>query len=221
MGWVSAIAGIGSAILGKHTADKQARTQAAATDKAIAAQRLGFDYLKGNSNVNAAQQQGGQAQGIISGLLGLGGDQAAADKAFQTYQDSTGYQFRLGQGMDAITGSRAARGLLDSGSTLKALNDYGQGMGSAEFSNYLSQLTGQQDIGLNAAYNVASQGQSAGSGIASAVQTGANNMNAIRQSGAESIAGGLSTALSGFGSIFANRTAPTAYSSSGTGSWWG
>jgi len=164
MGIISAIAGIGSALIGARSAKKQATVQAESNDKAIEASLMGFNYLKGNENVNAAQAQGLTAQGAVGNALGLtgqgpgeyqrllgigqaltglGGDEEAAQAAFQRYQNSTGYQFRLGQGMEAITGGAASRGLLNSGATLKGLNDYGQGAASAEFGNYLGQLQQQ------------------------------------------------------------------------------
>jgi hypothetical protein len=46
-----------------------------------------------------------------------------------------GYQFRLKQGQDAIQRSAAGHGLLHSGNTLAALNDYTQGQASNEFQN--------------------------------------------------------------------------------------
>lgn len=46
--------------------------------------------------------------------------------------DDPGYQFRLGQGMEAIKGSAAARGNRLGGGTLKALMEFGQGLASQE-----------------------------------------------------------------------------------------
>lgn len=164
-GIVSAGLGLASAFMGKKTASK------------AAGQSLtGFNYLKGNEGVNAAQTQGQQAGGLFSALLGLGGDQQAAEDAFGQYQDSTGYQFRMEEGMDAITGSAAARGLLNSGSTARGLTRFGQDFASNEFGNYMQMLAGTRDTGLSAAYNVASQGTSGGSGAAAATQQGAKDV---------------------------------------------
>lgn len=164
-GLISAGLGIASSIFGNKSAKKQ-----------TAAVNQGFNYLKGNEGVNQAQQFGSQAAGLQAGLLGLGGDQAAAEQAFQQYQDSTGYQFRLGQGMDAIEGSRAARGVLNSGATAKELTQYGQNMASAEFNNYLDRLGQQQQVGLNSAYQVASSGANAGSQAAGIEADRSSNM---------------------------------------------
>ena len=198
----SIIGGIGSAIIGSKSAKSASKRQARATERATQASLTGFRFLEDNPVVNEAQDQGQQAQGLISGLLGLDGDPAAANEAFQRFQDSTGFQFRTDRGIDAITGNRATRGLLNSGGTLKALNDFGQGIGSEEFSNFLAQLGALQGSGLNAAFNTASQGTSGGAGAASAGLRGVQNINAIRRQGTEDVVSGLGSAFGGLSSIF-------------------
>lgn len=222
MGILAAVGGIASALIGAKSAKKSANAQVAASDKAAEAQieaariaaesaRLGFDYLKDNPLVGQAQSAGGTAMGMRNALLGIGGsgaDALAARQAFQEFQNSTGYQFRMDQGVDAITQSAAARGLLNSGAALKGLASYGQGLASAEYANYLNQLGGVQDVGLNAAYNVASQGQSAGATAAQAyLQAGqgqamayTNAGNALAQGATmqgQALIGGLGMAMSG------------------------
>ncbi len=58
--------------------------------------------------------------------------QAATAENVNMYQDP-GYQFRLGQGLQAAQNSAAGGGGLHSGRALKALNDYAQGQASQEF----------------------------------------------------------------------------------------
>jgi len=197
MGWVSAGLGIISAITGR----KDAKRQAAAEGQAAQQSMAGFDYLKGSDSVNQAQQFGSNAGGIAAGLLGTGGDQAQSEAAFQQYQDSTGYNFRKEQGMSAITGSAAANGLLNSGATLKGLTDFGQNLASSEFGNYLGQLQGQEAQGLNAAYNVASQGQAGGMAAAGHTTAAA----AHRTEGSNQMMGGLATAAGGLADMWQNR----------------
>ena len=52
-----------------------------------------------------------------------------------------GYQFRLSQGTQAITGNAAARGLLQSGATAQALTRYGQDLASQEYGNVYNRRT--------------------------------------------------------------------------------
>lgn len=112
---------------------------------------------------------------------------AAARNAFDTYRNSTGYQFRLGEGMNALNSGYAGRGVVQSGAAMRAAQEYGQNFASAEFNNYLGALTGQQGVGLSATSALAGVGQnyvnnvtannnSAGSAAANAlIAKGANN----------------------------------------------
>lgn len=171
------IGGIASAIIGKKSADK-------AGEQAM----TGFNYLQSNPLISQAQKRGGVAGSRIGALLGLGGNPAAAEAAFDQFRDSTGYQFRLGQGISAIEQSAATRGLLSSGSTLKGLTEYGQGLASSEFQNYLQALSGAEGTGLSAAYNVASQGQAGGAQAAQYTRAGASD----GMGGLGSVLGGIS-----------------------------
>lgn len=74
-----------------------------------------------------------------------------ANAGFDAFRNSTGYNFRVNEGMRAITGNQAARGLLNSGDTLRRLNSFAQDAASAEFGNYFNALAGQQSVGVNAA----------------------------------------------------------------------
>lgn len=197
MAWGSIIGGLGSALLGGISANNQAKTNAAATQQAIEASLMGFNYLKDNPLVAQAQTQGADAGNLMAGLLGYGGDPRAAEQAFNTFQNSTGYQFRLNEGLGAITGNAAAKGLLNSGATAKGLQSYGQNIASAEFMNYLSQLSGAQATGLGAAYQVGAAGSTGGANSASAAMTGAANANDIYQQGVNNVTAGLGAAVGG------------------------
>lgn len=50
------------------------------------------------------------------------------------------YQFRVGQGQQALERSQAAKGFLGSGNILQSLQDYGQGQGSTEYQNQYNRL---------------------------------------------------------------------------------
>lgn len=117
--------------------------------------------------------------------------QQAAQNAFDIFRNSTGYQFRLGQGMDAINGGYAGAGTLQSGAALKAINDYGQNMASQEFGNYLGYLGNQQGVGL-----------SGGSALAGVGQNFANSLTAINDNRASAI--GNAALVRGNNNPFAN-----------------
>lgn len=107
-----------------------------------------FDYIKSTFGSTAGQT--GVASNALAGLLGVGGDPAAAQQGFQNYLGSTGYQFQLGEGMRGLTANNATKGLLNSGAAMKGAQQYGQGLASNYFSNYLSQLGGLGTMGLQA-----------------------------------------------------------------------
>ncbi len=112
-------------------------------------------------------QTGGAAADQIGKLLGLGslyqsgpygamslnpGNwQQDQQNALARFQTDPGYQFRVQQGVNAIDRSGAARGMRMSGAQQKALSDYGQNTGSAEYGNYFNRLAGASGQGLTAA----------------------------------------------------------------------
>lgn len=112
------------------------------------------------------------------------GGPTAAQNAFNTFRNSDGYQFRLGQGLNAVNNNYATRGALDSGSALKALNDYAQGQASNEFGNWMAGLQGQQNTGLSASNALAGVGTNVSQQLAN------NNNNAAAAQGNAALASG-------------------------------
>lgn len=104
--------------------------------------------------------QGGNALAALLGLTG-GGDQAAAAANFR---NTPGYQFQLQEGSKAITGNAAARGLLNSGSTAKALQKYGQGLADSTYQQYIQNLLGLGGLGTQAGSVLASSGSTSQGG---------------------------------------------------------
>lgn len=99
--------------------------------------------------------------------------------AFDNYRNSTGYQFRLGEGQRSLDNSYASRGVGQSGAAAKAALQYGQNIASGEFGNYLNALMAQQGVGLSAA------------GAQAGVSTGyANAVSGNNQVAADAIANG-------------------------------
>ena len=84
-----------------------------------------------------------------------------ARKAFNAFKNSTGYKFRVNQGMDALNQGYAAKGALRSGAAMKDFMQFGQGIASDEFGRYLGYLGGQQGTGLSGASAIAGVSQNA------------------------------------------------------------
>lgn len=133
-------------------ADTYAKQQAAGNQSRTDFARLATQYDPYRTGGTAAQNQ-------VYRLLGLqGGD--AQTEAFGQFRNDPGYEYALNQGIGAIDKSAAARGNLNSGATLKALQDRGMGMADQSYGNYLQRLMslGQQGLGATQA-SVNTQGQ--------------------------------------------------------------
>lgn len=115
-----------------------------------------YNFL--SNTLSPQVEQGTAAAKQAGGLVGLGGADAS-NAAFQNYLGSSGYKAQLDAGSSAITDNAAASGLLNSGSTLKSLTQYGQQLGSSYFQQFFSNLMGLLQGGQNAAGTLANAGQ--------------------------------------------------------------
>lgn len=131
------VGGIAGGIIGNRGARRQARQTREATREAVA-------------QVAPFRETGVAAQGALASALGLQGG-PNQDEAFQNFLRSTGFMAELGAGQRAITGSAAARGLLDSGATARGLQQFGQDLAASRFQNFLANLGGLANQGVNAA----------------------------------------------------------------------
>lgn len=208
------VGGIGSLVGGAETAS--------AENKAAQTALTGFNYLKNNPLIGQLQTAG---SGAVAGQTGALGAQAGTDSAvnglltsdgvnnpaYQNYLKSTGYNFQLQQGSNAITGNAAAKGMLNSGATGKALTTYGQNLASTTFNNYLGQMTNLANLqGANAS----GYGQQATTGLQAAADVGnagsiggtasANQIAAAGQSTGTSIANAFNTVGGSIGSSMSN-----------------
>jgi hypothetical protein len=171
MGLATAI--IGSAIIGGAVATNAANQNRKAAEKAAATNAATIKETKTENTalLKPYSERGNAAGERLNAFLGLSGSQEQ-DRAFQRYQDSTGYQFQLKSGADAINSNLATKGLLKSGSALKSLTKYGQNVGNTYAQNYLGNLQTQQGVGLSAAgQNAATNSNAAGMSV--------NNQNAL------------------------------------------
>lgn len=106
---------------------------------------------------------GSPATGPATG--GLGQQQIASGNDPGTAQGFDvsklpGYQFELQQGEQALQNSAASRGQALSGNTIQATEQFGQGLASTQFQQYMQQLAGLANMGQASASNTANQGAS-------------------------------------------------------------
>lgn len=161
---LAAIPGVisaGASIFGASQANKGIQN-AANSNNALMADLYG----QTKDTLNPFIQQGYQTNPLIAGALGYG-DPNQAKNAFDAFRNSTGYNFQLQQGTNAVNQNAVTSGLLRSGANLKNLSNYGQNMAQQSFGDWLSRLTQQQGVGLNAGTALAGFTQNYGQNVSS------------------------------------------------------
>lgn len=143
---------LGTNIFGENSTDRALNYQGRSVNEAN--QTLKDQYALGNDALkNAYNSQLGYLAGYQG--TGLNALQRMSSGSFaDQLANDPGYQFRLKQGQNALESSAAARGSLNSGATMKALQRYGQDFGSNEYQNAYGRMSQLANMGLNAGTNM-------------------------------------------------------------------
>lgn len=139
------------------------------------------DLIK--SSYGGAMGQGTAAMGDLSKMLGVGNP-----NGYDNYLQTAGFAPAMRQLSQNITGQGAASGILNSGSTAKALQSRGAEVNNQFYNNYLQQLAGLSGLGLQAGGLVANAGQKSQS-----------------NGGGPSTVGSIASTIGGIASIFSDR----------------
>lgn len=130
----------------------------------------------------------------------------AKDFSMADFEADPGYQFRQDEGMKALERSAAARGLLQSGSTLKGIQRFSQGLASQEYTNAFNRYNVNRANQLNPLQSLMGAGQSAANTLTNAAGVqGTNEANTLmaagqaRASGYVGSANAMASAISGIG----------------------
>lgn len=105
------------------------------------------------------QQLGGVVGDASTGANALQALLTGDASGFNAFKNATGFDAAAEQGSRGITGNAAAGGLLRSGSTSKALANFGQNLQNQYAGSYMDQLGKLAGIGLNAGNVLAGAGQ--------------------------------------------------------------
>jgi len=129
---------------GKKAGDNALRAQNSAREIADKELQDAFTTQQGyfNPYLNAGKD-------ALTQLSGAGGQ--------FNFEADPSYQFRLSEGMKALTNAAAARGMNRSGATIKALGGYNQNMASQEYGNAFNRF----NTNRNALFQLAGMGQGA------------------------------------------------------------
>jgi hypothetical protein len=193
MTWV-ATAIVGSALIGGYSANKAAKTQARAAGESTAAQERMF-----------AKQVELQEPFRKVGVNALP-ELVAASKyepfTMAKFQADPGYAFRLKEGLKTLERSAAARGGLLSGAQMRGITEYGQELGSQEFTNAFNRYQAERQARLNPLQSLAGMAQTSANTLTGAAGTLGSNIGAniigagnARASGYMGGANALSNAL--------------------------
>jgi hypothetical protein len=166
---------VGGGLFSGMQAKKGAKQQAAALREAAQLQQKRYE-----ENVGYARpymSAGTNALGMYGDFLGMNGGDTQA-RAMQNYQTSPFFQQNVKNTADATAAQYAAHGQTG-GNLLDALYKNNAGMWNQEYQNYLGQLKGVTDQGLNATTALAGVG----------TQSAATQGNLIGQAGAAQGAG--------------------------------
>ncbi len=191
---------VGSAAIGAAATSSAASSASKASQAATAAnaQTIANTQAANNAIEKPYEDRGNAAGDEINGFLGLDGS-SGQSQAFSDYLNSSGEKFQLNQGTAAIDSNAATSGLLNSGSTLKALDKYGQNVASTYSQNYLSDLATQQAAGAQAAgTNVNSNSQAGGESIAN-VNNNTNNQTTATSASTNALTSLLGQVTSAYG----------------------
>lgn len=162
-------------VLGASSAKKAANVQADASREGLALQREMFQ--QGREDLAPWREAGGESLGML--MSGIRDGSLTEGPNPENFRTDPGYQFRLGEGMRAVEGSAAARGILQSGGTLKGINRYAQGVADQGYNDWFNRERAVQGDRYNRIAGVAGTGQAA---VTTGVQQGQNFGNAGAQS---------------------------------------
>lgn len=181
-GAVSAVGSIGGAIIGGNAAKSAAATQAAANDRAIAAQQAQQAQTRGD--LMPYNQAGQKASDLQADLLGLSGA-TRQQAAITALQGQPLYQSLKRTGTEALLQNASATGGLRGGNTQGALAQFEPNLLAGVIQNQLQNLGGVASLGENAAAMTGNAGSNSANNISALLAgTGA------AQAGAQATAGG-------------------------------
>lgn len=166
MSFVAAAIGV-SALIGAKSASDATNAQVGASRDANALQLEMFNRQR--------EDQQPWRQAGIKALAGLDDGDFQRDFTAQDFQKDPGYDFRLQEGQNAINNAASARGMSNSGNTLKALTKYGQDYATGEYQNAYNRFNNDRNNRFNRLSSLAGVGQTANNQIGQAGMNYANN----------------------------------------------
>lgn len=225
---LSAVLGLGSAVIGGISANNAADAQSDIARQQMDVQERAYEET--TDRFQPFLGAGENALRAVSYELGLGERPTFGGREYEGFKATPGYEFRVNEGINALEGSAASRGGLFSGQTGEDLVSFGQGIASQEYNNFLNRLTGLSASGQNAAGNLAAAGQNFATGSSNALANLGDAQAAGSIGMGNALLGGINNGLgiwqyqqnmqnayapqSGYGMTTGNRNALSGFSGS-------
>lgn len=179
-------ASLGSGFDSRNAASQAADAQ---TQAAQAANNTQLEMFYQNRADQEPWRQAGQ-----NALTRLGGMYRLPGYEAYDFTADPGYQFRLDEGEKAINRSAGARGLLQSGRTVKDLIRFNQGMASQEYGNVTNRLAALSGVGQTSAQAMGNQATLTGQSIGNNILGAGNARASGYVGGANALGAGISNA---------------------------
>lgn len=157
----------------KDASRNAANAELTAQDRAIA-QSQPYN-LAGQSALPQLQKLLGINTGP-GGAMGAATDASTNANTLAALQATPGYQFTKQQGLEATTNKAAAMGLLGSGNTLQALDQFGSGLAQQTYQGQVANLQNLVNTGQGAAAGVAGTIENTGNNLANIAVNQGNNL---------------------------------------------
>lgn len=193
----SAVIGAGASAISSSNASSAAKkgadAQAAAANRAADLQHA--QYLQTREDYAPWRTAGTAAVGKQADIMGLNG-QGPQDNAFASFRTDPGYGFTRDEAIKGVDRSAAARGLLTSGRTIKAIQDRASSLADQSFGNWFNRFGVIAGNGQTATGNTAQAGATAAANQGDALMAG----GAARASGYARSADAWSSGMNGVAS---------------------
>lgn len=159
----AAIVGAGASVV---AGNKAAKAQKSAAGMQVAEERRQYDQTR--ADFEPWRESGKKALTTLEQLYGLAPTPAGVATPFDMVKATPGYEFRKSEGLKAVERSAASRGLLKSGTALKAVDRFADGLASSEYEALAGRLAGLAGVGQAATGSTAAAGADAAHNISAA-----------------------------------------------------
>lgn len=113
------------------------------------------------------------------------------------YKESPGYQWNLKQGQAAMTNANAAGGMLGTPQHEQMAGEMATGLASQDYQKFMDHIMGLFTGGVTGSQSMASQGQQAGSDMASRIQKYLTDQATLKYTGQQSRNDTISSLIGG------------------------